>query len=93
MRTCLSQVLFYGSPNWARTSDIMHTALAVLGVKPREYEPIRTKAERSPHTLRAVALSQSCALPTELSRNMFGAPPGEQVKTTDCCFYEAKSTK
>ena len=23
----------------------------------------------------------------------YGAPPGEQSKTTECCFYEAKSTK
>ena len=35
--------------------------LAVLGVKPQEYEPIKTKTEGLPHTLCAVALSQSGA--------------------------------
>ena len=29
----------------------------------------------------------------EKTQNLFGAPPGERVKTTKCCFYEAKSTK
>ena len=39
--------------------DILRIPLAVLGVKPWEYEIISTKTERAPHTLRTVALSQS----------------------------------
>ena len=37
----------------------MHTALAVLGVKPWEYETIITKTERPSQTYRTVANSES----------------------------------
>ena len=45
----------------------MRIPLAVLGVKPWEYEIISTKTERAPHTLRTVALSQSVSLSGTLS--------------------------
>ena len=39
----------------------MHTANAVLGIKPREYEKLRTKAHQIAQIFRAVALSQFAA--------------------------------
>ena len=58
--------LLNGFPEFAQTlvcnpHDIVHTALAVLGVKPWEYAMFRTDAYQLPPTFRTVALSQSFA--------------------------------
>ena len=58
---------FVGSPCWARTSDNLHIAYAVLGVKPWEYFHLFCNSEGLAHTLRTVALSQSVSLSGTLS--------------------------